>query len=107
MVSHQLCHPFLGWQSSLPGNLTVLFLPYGFIVCFNKLFQFLNVEFFFLGRDIIEVCHKFDSIIFGNDVGWGPEGGVADIRYTTKKASNDEPCLVMHYNTMPYPDFDR
>lgn len=53
------------------------------------------------------ISPKFDSIIFGNDVGWGPEGGVADIRYTTKKASNDEPCLVMHYNTMPYPDFDR
>lgn len=52
------------------------------------------------------ISPNFDAIEFGEDVGWGPDRGVADIRITTKKASTGEPCLVMRYNRKPYQQFD-
>lgn len=53
-----------------------------------------------------EISTEFDSIILGEDVGWGPHKGIADIHYTTKLASNGEPCLVMEYNIPPYRHYD-
>ena len=53
-----------------------------------------------------EISSEFDSIILGEDVGWGPHKGIADIYYTTKLASNGEPCLVMEYNVLPYRHYD-
>ena len=53
-----------------------------------------------------EISPSFDPTIFGRNVGWGPNRGVADIRYSSKIASNGEPCLVMQYRLPPYADFD-
>lgn len=53
-----------------------------------------------------EISPKFDDIIFGKNVGWGPEKGVADIRYRSRLADNGEPCIVMMYNTEPYENYD-
>lgn len=52
------------------------------------------------------ISPRFDDIIFGENVGWGPEKGIADIYYKTKLASNDEPCLVMMYRMPPYEHYD-
>lgn len=53
-----------------------------------------------------EISPVFSDIEFGKDVGWGYEKGVVDIRYSTHRADNGEPCLVLEYRIPPYKDFD-
>lgn len=52
-----------------------------------------------------EISPKFDDIEFGEDIGWGPSNGIADLYYISKLAENGEPCLVMKYNIRPYRDY--
>lgn len=39
--------------------------------------------------------------ILGRDVGWDANRGLLDIHFTSKIATNDEPCVVLEYKVLP------
>jgi len=48
--------------------------------------------------DIIEL----DPIELGDEMGWIAERNLMELKYTTKLASDDEPCLVIEYYVSPH-----
>lgn len=43
----------------------------------------------------------------GNQLGWNVSQGYIDIYYSASLAENDEPCIVIDFETAPYYDFDK
>jgi len=42
-----------------------------------------------------------DDIQTGNEIGWIAQQALVDLRFTTKLAKGDEPCLVLEYRVKP------
>lgn len=43
----------------------------------------------------------------GSRLGWNINEGLIELSYSTCLAENDEPCIVINYETEPYYDFDK
>lgn len=48
-----------------------------------------------------------DGIKNGSLLGWNVSDGLIELSYSTTLADNDEPCIVIDFETAPYYDFDK
>lgn len=48
-----------------------------------------------------------DGIKNGSLLGWNVSDGFIELDYSTTLAENDEPCIVIDFETAPYYDFDK
>lgn len=48
-----------------------------------------------------------DGIKNGSLLGWNVGDGLIELHYSTTLAENDEPCIVIDFETAPYYDFDK
>lgn len=48
-----------------------------------------------------------DGIKNGSMMGWNVSDGLIELHYSTTLAENDEPCIVIDFETAPYYDFDK
>lgn len=47
---------------------------------------------------------NLDHTVLGGLVGWDIDKGGFSLSFTSKVASNDQPCLVLNYDALPYPN---
>jgi len=50
---------------------------------------------------------NLEGIKTGSQIGWNVSQGFIELYYSAALAENDEPCIVIDFETSPYYDFDK